>query len=188
MRVVEVHVGRASSLRAGDRLVASAIRKSRVRGPVRVFSDHLEGDECADLRVHGGPARAVYAYPAEHYPAWRSELGDPTLAFGSFGENLTVEGLTEGEVHLGDRFALGTCELVVTRPRLPCFKLEAHLGRPEVGARMLETGRTGFYLGVACPGTLAEGDPIDRVGSGSGPTVSEAVRGRRDRESLPARR
>ena len=183
MKLLEVHVGRAAPLRVDDRTVSSAIRKARVDGPVDVLADHLDGDECADRRVHGGPTKAVYAYPAEHYPAWRDDLAIPELAFGAFGENLTVEGLSESGVHVGDRLSVGTAEFLVTQPRFPCFKLEAHLARRIVGPRMLETGRTGFYLAVRREGRLAAGDEIRQTPAEAGaPTIAAVVARRRDRE------
>ena len=183
MRLLQVHVGRAAALRVGPREVASAIRKNRVDGPVAVLDEHLDGDECADRRVHGGPRKAVYAYPSEHYPSWRADLGIAELGYGGFGENLTIEGLTEPHVRVGDRLSIGTAEFEVTQPRFPCFKLEAHLDRRTVGPRMLETGRTGFYLTVRRTGRLAAGDAVVLEAMGpEAPTIADVVARRRARE------
>jgi MOSC domain-containing protein YiiM len=122
---------------------------------------NIEGDEQSDLSVHGGVEKAVYAYPAEHYPPWRQELG-MELPWASFGENLTTEGLSE-DVRIGDRFRIGTAEFVVTQPRMPCFKLGIRLGRQDVLRRMLRTGRTGFYFSVAVEGEVGPGDAIELV-------------------------
>ena len=162
MRVVSVNVGRAAPLLVRGRPTPSAIRKRPVEGPVAVEAEHLAGDESADRRVHGGPRKAVYAYPSEHYPAWRSELDLDDLPFGSFGENLTIEGLLEDGVRIGDVLEVGTAEFAVTQPRLPCSKLIARFEREDMAERMLANGRSGFYLTVRRTGTLRAGDPIRR--------------------------
>jgi MOSC domain-containing protein YiiM len=159
-RVVSVNVGLPRGVPWRGRTVQTAIFKEPVAGRVAVRRDNLAGDRQGDLRVHGGPAKAVYAYPAEHYPAWEAELGTP-LRWGAFGENLTVAGLPlEAEVHVGDRLAVGSALLAVTQPRLPCFKLGIRFGRRDVIARMLASGRTGFYLAIVEEGDVAAGDEI----------------------------
>jgi MOSC domain-containing protein YiiM len=156
--------------------VRTAIWKSPVAGLVRVRRLNLEGDGQADPGVHGGREKAVYAYPSEHYELWRKELELLELGWGSFGENLTTVGLTESTVRIGDRLRIGTVELQVTKPRLPCYKLALRLGRPEILRRLLQTGRTGFYLAVLEEGHLAAGDDIECVASSErGPTVAEVV-------------
>jgi MOSC domain-containing protein YiiM len=115
------------------------------------------------LSVHGGPDKAVYAYPVEHYAYWRRELPDRDLTSGSLGENLTTEGLHESSVHIGDRFRIGTVELLVTQPRLPCYKLGIRFERPDMVKRFLSSQRTGFYFAVAQEGILREGDTIELV-------------------------
>lgn len=141
----------------------TGIFKEPVAGRVRVRRLNLEGDGQADLSVHGGPDKAVYAYPSEHYPFWRNELPGQTLAWGAFGENLTTEGWWEDEVFVGDRFRIGTTEMVVTQPRMPCFKLALRFGREDVVARFLESGRPGFYLRVLQEGAVEAGDPMERI-------------------------
>ena len=119
---------------------------------------NLDGDRQADLRVHGGRDKAVYAYPSEFYELWSRERPELELGPGTFGENLTTEGLLDGDVSVGDRFRVGTAELVVTQPRLPCFKLGIKMGRDEFVTEFLERGLLGFYLAVAREGEVAAGD------------------------------
>jgi MOSC domain-containing protein YiiM len=163
MKVISVNVGLPRPVRGKDGLVMTGIFKEPVAGRVRVRRLNLEGDGQADLSVHGGPDKAVYAYPSEHYPFWRNELPGQTLAWGAFGENLTTEGWWEDEVFVGDRFRIGTTEMVVTQPRMPCFKLALRFGREDVVARFLESGRPGFYLRVLQEGAVEAGDPMERI-------------------------
>jgi MOSC domain-containing protein YiiM len=125
---------------------------------------NLEGDQQADLSVHGGRDKAVYAYPTEHYAYWKKELAGTALPWGSFGENLSTEGLVESDVFLGDRFAIGEAEVVVTQPRIPCFKLNLKFQRDDMAKRFLASGRTGFYFRVLREGEIGAGDEIVRVG------------------------
>ena len=155
----------------------TSIFKQPVRGRVHVARLNIDGDEQSDLSVHGGPDKAVYAYPAEHYTAWRRKLPDADLPWGAFGENLTTEGLLENQVSIGDRYRIGTTELVVTQPRAPCYKLGVRFGRPDMVKLFHESGRSGFYLAVAREGELGAGDTIERVAQdGGGLTVADVVR------------
>lgn len=168
MRILGVQVGTAQPLLAGDRTVLSGIRKQAVTGAVDVRSLGLAGDEQADLTVHGGLAKAVYAYPVEHYPFWcaqQRELHgkDATLPHGSLGENLTIAGLLEAEVFVGDVLRLPGCALRVTQPRKPCFKFNAVMRDPLAARKMQQTGYCGFYLAVDEPGTLEAGEAFDLV-------------------------
>ncbi|MCC8535918.1 MOSC domain-containing protein [Xanthomonas axonopodis pv. poinsettiicola] len=140
----------------------SAIDKRAVPGPVRVGIDGLDGDEQGDRRVHGGPDKAIHHYPRDHYAAWRSELGAHALleAAGAFGENLSSRGLTEAEVCLGDRFALGTAVVEVSQVRQPCWKLSDRFGVRDMARRVQDTGRTGWYYRVLQPGVVAAGDTL----------------------------
>ena len=113
------------------------------------------------MSVHGGRAKAIYAYPYEHYAFWRGELPGVELHPGHFGENLTIEGLLEEDVHSGDRLKIGGAELVVTQARLPCYKLGIRFGRPDMVSRLLASRRTGFYLSVAVEGDIGAGDTIE---------------------------
>jgi MOSC domain-containing protein YiiM len=120
----------------------------------------LEGDEQSDLRVHGGPDKAVYLYPVEHYSFWREELSEPDLPYGAFGENLTTSGLSEDTVCIGDTLRIGSAEFVVTQPRMPCFKLQIRFDRADMVKRFAQSGRSGFYLRVVREGEVEAGDEI----------------------------
>jgi MOSC domain-containing protein YiiM len=135
--------------------------------------------------VHGGEDKAVYAYPAEHYAYWREHLPGVALPWGVFGENLTVEGLLESRVHIGDRFRMGSAEFAVTEPRMPCYKLALRFGRPDMVKRFLKSGRTGFYLAVLKEGEIGAGDAIEPIGHGQhrisiAAVVAAKVRSRAD--------
>jgi MOSC domain-containing protein YiiM len=159
MQVVSINVGLPREVEWQGRLVRTSIFKEPVAGLVRVDRLNLDGDRQSDLTVHGGAAKAVYAYPAEHYPFWREELGTD-LTWGAFGENLTTTGLSETTVQIGDRLRIGTAEFVVTQPRMPCYKLGIRLGRDDIVRRFQQSGRTGFYLAVAREGEIETGDEI----------------------------
>lgn len=177
MRVISVNVGLPRPVPGRGGMVMTGIFKDPVAGRVRVRRLNLAGDRQADLSVHGGPDKAVYAYPSEHYPFWRNELPEHELAWGAFGENLTTEGWWEDEIHVGDRFRIGTAEMVVTQPRMPCFKLGLRFGRDDVIARFLESGRPGFYLRVLQEGEVEAGDPCERISEDPGQlTVVDVIR------------
>jgi MOSC domain-containing protein YiiM len=142
--------------------VQTSIFKTPVSRRVHVTRFNIEGDQQSDLSVHGGPEKAVYAYPAEHYNFWRRELPDAELPWGAFGENFTTEGLLEDEVWIGDRYRVGTVELVVTQPRMPCYKLAIRFERPDMVKRFLQSRRSGFYLKVEREGEVGAGDAIER--------------------------
>ncbi|MEJ7608448.1 MAG: MOSC domain-containing protein [Bryobacteraceae bacterium] len=129
-----------------------------MKGAVYLRTLNLEGDAQADLSVHGGANKAVYAYPREHYELWRDELPRMSLPYGSFGENFTLEGLLEDTVNIGDRFRIGDAEVMVTEPRMPCYKLGIRFGRPDMVKRFAVSRRTGFYLAVTREGKLQAGD------------------------------
>jgi MOSC domain-containing protein YiiM len=159
-----VNVGRPREVDWHGRTVRTSIWKSPVNGSIPVSLLNLEGDEQSDLSVHGGPEKAVYAYPHEHYDFWRRELPADDLPSGAFGENLTTEGLLEPDVKIGDRIRVGSVEFLVTQPRTPCFKLGIRFGRDDMVKRFLRSGRSGFYLAVVREGELAPGASIDFVG------------------------
>jgi MOSC domain-containing protein YiiM len=142
----------------------TGIFKEPVAGPVMLRTLNLDGDKQADLSVHGGANKAVYAYPSEHYEFWRNELPDMDLPFGMFGENFTTEGMLEGSVNIGDRFRIGAAELMATQPRLPCYKLGIKFGRSDIIKRFLVSRRTGFYFAVLKEGEVEAGDEIELVG------------------------
>jgi MOSC domain-containing protein YiiM len=163
MRVVSVNVGAPRTVRLNGREVTTGIFKEPVGGRVPIRRLNLDGDRQADLAVHGGAAKAVYAYPYGHYAFWQEEL-DEDVPLGAFGENLTVEGLPlENEAAIGDRLRVGSAELVVTQPRLPCYKLALRFGRADMLKRFLASGRTGYYLAVEIQGAVAAGDPVEVV-------------------------
>jgi MOSC domain-containing protein YiiM len=159
--VLSVSVGQPREVVADDRMVRTSIFKSPVAGRVPIRNNNLTGDAQSDLSVHGGRAKAVYAYPHEHYAFWRGQLPGVDLQPGHFGENLTIEGLLEEDVHLGDRLQIGSAELVVTQPRLPCYKLGIRFGRADMVKRFLASRRTGFYMAVGVEGDVAAGDTIE---------------------------
>jgi MOSC domain-containing protein YiiM len=170
MKITSVNVARASPVLVEGRRIVTAIGKRPVAGPVAVKPLGLDGDEQADLSVHGGLSKAVYAYPLQHYAFWQTvraqakvSLWDEPLPPGSLGENLTVEGLDEKALWLGDRLQLPHCELVVSEPRLPCFKFAHAMGFAQAVKLMNQSGYCGAYLAVLNPGTLQAGDEITLV-------------------------
>jgi MOSC domain-containing protein YiiM len=160
-KLLSIQVGRPRLVEWQGRPVSTGIFKEPVHGPVMMRTLNLDGDRQADLSVHGGAQKAVYVYPGEHYVPWREELPGVELPWGAFGENLTVEGLLEDEVHIGDRFRIGEAEVQITQPRMPCFKLGIRFGDPEMVSRFLESRRSGFYLAVLREGRIEAGDPIE---------------------------
>ena len=149
-------------LRNGKK-VKSGIFKQPIKGSIKVNRLGLEGDYQANKKLHGGIQKAICIYPAEHYDLWREELGRPDLSFGDFGENLTTFGLMEDDVCLGDRFRIGSAEMVVTQPREPCVTLNARLDIVDLSIRFRKSGRSGFYFSVAKEGILNNGDAIEYV-------------------------
>jgi MOSC domain-containing protein YiiM len=131
--------------------------KQLVTGPVTVTRTHIVGDGQADLVNHGGPDKAVLAYSAEHYPGWRTELGLPGMPHGAFGENLTITGLKESDVCVGDVWRAGEIVFEVSQPRQPCWKLARRWNIKDLPARVIAMGRSGWYLRVVHEGTLSVG-------------------------------
>ena len=172
-----MNVGRPREVAWHGRAVRTSIWKEPVEGLVHVSSLNLEGDQQSDLSVHGGPEKAVYAYPSEHYEYWRRELPGTDLAWAAFGENLTTEGLLEPDIRIGDRIRVGSAEFLVTQPRMPCFKLGVRFGRDDMVKRFLRSGRTGFYLAVVREGALQAGDAIRHTpGEPHGVSVADVTR------------
>ena len=163
MKLISVNVGLPREVDWNGKRVTTGIFKDAIEGSVEVRRHNLDGDEQADLSVHGGPTKAVYAYPGEHYAYWRKELPDHDLPWGSFGENFTVEGVDEEAMYIGDEFRIGTAKLVVTEPRMPCFKLGIKFGRADMVKRFLKSQRSGFYFGVVEEGRVQAGDEFDRL-------------------------
>lgn len=160
MRVISVNVGQPKEVAWKGRKVTTGIFKEPVVGRVAVGRLNIEGDRQADLTVHGGPEMAIYAYPAEYYHFWREQFPEMNLPWGMFGENLTIEGLLDETVHIGDRFQVGSAHVVVTQPRVPCYKLGLKFGRDDMLKRFLQSGLTGFYFAVRKEGNAAAGDSI----------------------------
>jgi MOSC domain-containing protein YiiM len=161
MKIISVNVGRPRLVVSNGQAVSTGIYKSPVEGRVKLRTLNLDGDRQADLTVHGGPDKAVYAYPSEHYGYWRDELPDAELPRGVFGENFTTEGLDESSIHVGDRFRLGSAEVTVTQPRMPCYKLGLRFGRADIIKRFLLSGRSGVYFSVQREGEVAAGDEFE---------------------------
>ena len=170
MRLLSLNVAPARAVQIKGRSVMTGIGKRAVEGPVRVAALGLEGDEQADLSVHGGLSKAVYAYPSEHYPFWqtvraqaRVSLWDEPLPPGMMGENLTLEGLLEKDVCVGDVLRFPGCELAVSEPRFPCFKFNAAMGFEQASKLMFANGWCGFYLSVRVAGTLRAGEAFEVI-------------------------
>jgi MOSC domain-containing protein YiiM len=169
-RLLSVNVSLAQALAAGARTVQSGIRKRAVEGPVEVRPLGLAGDEQADPSVHGGLSKAVYAYPVEHYAFWQTVRAQAQLAswgealpHGFLGENLTLQGLLETEAFIGDVLRFPECQLAVSEPRFPCFKLNAVMGFPHAVRLMQQSAWCGFYLSVRQPGRLRAGESFELV-------------------------
>ena len=177
MKLISLNVGRPRLVVSEGRPVSTGIYKTPVAGRVMLRTLNLDGDRQADLTVHGGPTKAAYVYPSEHYAYWRGELPGVELPWGVFGENFTTEGLDESTVNIGDRFRVGAAEVMVTEPRMPCYKLGIKFGRADILKRFLASGRTGFYLSVGREGEVEAGDEIELLGRDKhNVTVADIVR------------
>jgi MOSC domain-containing protein YiiM len=163
MKLVSLNVGLPREVLWHGRIVTTGIYKLPVEGRVALRKLNLDGDRQADLAVHGGEFKAVYCYPLEHYDYWKRDLPGVDLPMGVFGENFTAEGLLESSVHLGDRFSVGGAEVIVTQPRLPCYKLGVKFGSDDMVRRFLASGRMGFYFAVTREGEVGAGDEISLV-------------------------
>lgn len=163
MKVVSLNVGLPREVMWHGKSVTSGIFKFPVEGRVALRTLNLDGDRQADLAVHGGVYKAVYCYPVEHYDYWRKQLAGRELPLGMFGENLTIAGVLEDSVCLGDRFSIGSAEVVVTQPRLPCYKLGVRFQADDMVKRFMVSGRTGFYLAVTHEGEVGADDEITMI-------------------------
>lgn len=184
-KVLSLNVARASSVAINGRRVLTAIAKRPVEGARAVLPLGIEGDEQANLAVHGGPSKAVYAYPSEHYPFWQTvraqagvSLWDEALPPGSLGENLTLAGVLENGLWIGDLLRFPNCTLAVSEPRTPCFKLNAAMGFKHASRLMAQSGWCGAYLAVREPGTIAAGEPFSLVPGPREVGISELFRAR----------
>lgn len=186
MHIQSINIGTARRLRVGERSVLTGIGKMPVPcGPVAAGPLGLQGDEQADLSIHGGLQKAVYAYPAAHYAYWRAQrqaqgvsLFDEVLPPGFVGENLTVDGPLEHEVFVGDEWHFPDCVLRVTAPREPCYKFTAVMGYGAAGRAMALTGRCGYYLAVQQPGTLSAGQTGTLVAGQRSLSIAQALAGK----------
>ena len=163
MKLISLNVGLPREVSWNGQKVRTGIFKEPVEGAVMLRRLNLDGDRQADLSVHGGPSKAAYVYPAEHYGYWRAQLPERELPFGMFGENFTTEGLDEETVCIGDCFRVGKAQVVVTEPRMPCYKLGIRFGRMDMLKRFLKSQRTGFYFGVVEEGEVEAGDTLERL-------------------------
>jgi len=187
-KILQVAVSMAKTFQVQGREVSTGIFKDPIVGKVALRTLNLDGDEQADLTVHGGVDKAIYTYPSEHYAYWRGEYPGKEIEFGGFGENLTTENLLETEVCIGDEFQAGTAVIRVTQPRLPCYKLGIRFGRPDIIRRFMRSGRSGIYFSVVKEGVLETGDHIVRIKNDPDKiTVSEVANLFNQRPPDPAR-
>ncbi len=176
MKLVSLNVARPRLVVYQGKTINTGIFKEPVSGPVQLRTLNLDGDRQADLSVHGGLYKAVYGYASEHYPFWRQELG-VDLPWGMFGENFTTSGLTEEELHVGDRFQIGEAIVMVRQPRTPCYKLAAKFQRDDMLERFLLSDRSGFYFSVEQEGSVAADDDLQLLKrNDDGITISEMNR------------
>jgi len=188
MRLVSLNVGRPRLIVYKGATINTGIFKQPVSGRIALRTLNLDGDRQADLSVHGGPHKAVYAYPSEHYAYWRKELSGMDLPWGAFGENFTTECLGE-DLHVGDRFRIGSATLMVRQPRMPCYKLAAKFQRDDMIEHFLHSGRSGLYFSVDEEGEVGEGDSFELISRNQdGITIAEMnqlfARDRYNRELL----
>lgn len=177
MKILSLNVGLPRLVMRDNEPVSTGIFKEPVSGRVMLRTLNLDGDRQADLTVHGGPEKAVYVYPSEHYAFWKRELPDMDLPWGMFGENFTTEGLNETETRIGDKFRIGSAEVMVTQPRMPCYKLGIRFGRTDIIKRFLISERSGFYLSVLKEGEVGVGDEFELIEkNASGVSVVDITR------------
>jgi MOSC domain-containing protein YiiM len=182
MKVVSVNVGLPRDVTWRGMTVTTGIFKQPVGGRIVLRRLNLDGDRQADLTVHGGADKAVYCYPREHYDFWKKELPQRDLPMGMFGENFTIDfsakdGAPEDLIHIGDRFSIGSAAVVVTQPRLPCYKLGVRFQLDDMVKRFLVSGRSGFYLAVTREGNVAAGDDVSEISRDvNAVTVSDITR------------
>ena len=177
MKVISLNVGRPRLAVYKGATVNTGIFKQPVTGRVALRTLNLDGDRQADLTVHGGPYKAAYAYPSEHYEFWRNELAEMELPWGMFGENFTTQGLAEEDIHVGDRFRIGSATVMVRQPRMPCYKLPIRFQRDDIIERFLVSGRSGFYFSVEQEGDVGVGDSIELISADqAGITIAEMNR------------
>jgi len=176
-KVISLNVGLPRTVNFHGQAVTTGICKEPVKGRIKLRKLNLDGDKQADLTVHGGLDKALYAYPAEHYDYWKERLPKMKLLWGMFGENLTTEGLLEDQVNIGDVFRIGSSEVVVTQPRMPCYKLGVKFGRMDIIRQFMDSKLTGIYFRVLKEGEIGAGDAIEPIGRDENcVTVKDIVR------------
>ncbi len=176
-KVISLNVGLPRTVNFHRQAVTTGIFKEPVKGRIKLRKLNLDGDKQADLTVHGGLDKALYAYPAEHYDYWKERLPKMKLPWGMFGENLTTEGLLEDQVNIGDVFRIGSSEVVVTQPRMPCYKLGVKFGRMDIVRQFMDSKLTGIYFRVLKEGEIGAGDAIEPIGRDENSvTVKDIVR------------
>jgi MOSC domain-containing protein YiiM len=163
VKIISLNVSRPRQVPYGGKLIRTGIFKEPVGGPRMLRALNLEGDGQADLVAHGGIHKAAYAYTIEHYVYWARELDRDDFQWGQFGENFTVDGMPEEEIHIGDRFRIGEALVEVTQPRVPCAKLGLRMEMATFPKLFHASGRTGFYLRVIEEGQVCAGNMIERV-------------------------
>jgi len=173
MKLLSINVSMAKEQEFDGRIIESGIWKEPVSGPVRVNETRLEGDRQVNLEVHGGIHKAAYAFSADQYPIWKKELDREELPPGMFGENLTISGLDERDVHIGDQWQIGSASFAVTGPRLPCTKLGMKFNDKSMPARFTKAGFPGVYLRVLLTGLITAGDAVHVVRDESGETIHD---------------
>jgi MOSC domain-containing protein YiiM len=174
MKLLSLNVARPRLIVYKGATINTGIFKQSVAGRVALRTLNLDGDRQADLSVHGGPYKAVYAYPSEHYEYWHKQLPEDDLPWGMFGENFTTEGFAEDDLHVGDRYRIGSSIVMVRQPRVPCYKLAAKFKRDEILQQFLRSGRSGFYLSVEQEGEVGPGDSFELLSQDdSAVTISE---------------
>jgi MOSC domain-containing protein YiiM len=177
VKLISLNVARPRLMVYKGASISSGIFKKPVSGRIALRTLNLDGDRQADLSVHGGPYKAVYGYPSEHYGYWRKELPEMDLPWGVFGENFTTEGLTEEDLHVGDRLRIGSATLMVRQLRMPCYKLVAKFQRDDMIDRFLSSGRSGFYFSVEQEGEVEAGDSFELLSRNhDGITIAEMNR------------
>jgi MOSC domain-containing protein YiiM len=165
MKLISVNTGLPREAVWHSMTVTTGIYKEPVKGRVALRKLNLDGDRQADLTVHGGEFKAVYCYPLLHYDYWRAQLPGKDLPLAVFGENFTIDNFVEDSIHLGDQFAVGSAQVIVTQPRLPCYKLGIRFQADDMVKRFLASARTGFYLAVTREGEVGAGDQMKPLAS-----------------------
>jgi MOSC domain-containing protein YiiM len=177
MKLISLNIARPQLIIYKGETISTGILKKPVSGAVILRTLNLDGDRQADLSVHGGPYKAIYGYPSEHYEYWQNELPGHDLPRGAFGENFTTAGLSEDDLHVGDRFRVGSSVLVVRQLRMPCYKLAAKFKRDDMIDRFLQSSRSGFYFSVEQEGEVCEGNLIELISRNhEGITIAEMNR------------